>query len=1203
MGNFVHLHVHSEYSLLDGIARIGKVVKKCKEYGMPAVAITDHGNMYAACKFHDDCVKNDIKPIFGCEFYVAEDLYVKSGKQKFNHLVLLAKDETGYKNISMLNSIAFKEGFYYKPRIDLKTLEKHHEGVVCLSACIAGNIPQAILDHRYEDAENLVKWFKDLFKDDFYLEIQNHHLEEELVVNQKLREYAKKYDIKLVATNDVHYINRDDAEMQDVLMCVQMGKTVDDPDRMKFPNDEFYFKTYDEMAEIFPNDLDALETTMEIADKCNFRYEYGHYLFPRYIPETGEEPLVYFRKLIDEGIQKKLGGETPEIRERIETELEVIVKQGFVEYFLIVWDYINAARNMGISVGPGRGSGAGSLVAYCVGITNINPLQYDLYFERFLNTERVSAPDFDVDFEDCRRQEVIGYVRKKYTDERVVKIITFGTMAAKNAIKDVGRVLKVPYSELDQVTKAIPTKVTKIDKNGNSVDMEIKRPNILEKVFGKYKLSDKELSLGVDYSVPEIVELYNTNPDIKKVADIAMKLEDAPRQTGIHACGVIIGKDALDKFVPVARNGDDITTQFTGVEMEHLGHLKMDFLGLRNLSDIKNCLQYVKENYGVEKDFDKDTYDDPNVFKLISTGNTKAIFQIESPGFQKFLKDLRPTCIEDIVAAVSLYRPGPMDSIGKFVENKHNPEKIVYLHPLLEPILKQTYGCIVYQEQVMKIVQALAGYTLGQADMVRRMMGKKQVEAMEKEEKVFIFGREGFTDKFGKYNAPIDGAVKRGVSEEIASEIWSQMKNFAKYAFNKSHAAAYSLVTYQTAYLKTYYEAEFLTAVLNNRITSSDEIKNYVNYAKEEKIDILPPDINLSQTYFSVKDKKIRFGLAALKNVGVSVVDGIIEERNKNGDFKDLVDFIERLDSQALNKRCVESMILSGAFDCFGVKRSQLMRVYPKIIDKVANDRRHKSSGQFSLFDDVLKNDNVNEITYDDIPEFDDQTKLKMEKEVVGVYVSGHPLSKFMDEMKAFSLTADMIQPKEQMENAEGFEEEVVDDVDGLKDGDEVTCGGIIIECKKIYSKRDGKEMGILKVEDMYGTLDVMLFSRQFAMFKHMLSPDSIIRIKGKLSINDRGTTVLAENVSLMTDTSSSSEVKPVKEEYIPTLYLKYDLTDKELSNDILESLKSYPGKSPVIVKCSVQNKPFKLPVTVNTKGFLINELHAYIEDKFIIVK
>lgn len=1176
MGNFVHLHLHTEYSLLDGAARIDKVVKVAKEYGMPALAITDHGNMYGAVAFFDACEAQGIKAIFGCEFYVCDDLHNKIGKTKLNHLILLAKNEQGYLNLCKLNTIAFEEGFYYKPRIDLKTLKEHSEGLVCLSACLAGDIPQAILNRQYDEAERLVVWFKDLFKDDFYLELQNHGLEEQIEVNQKLKEYSKKYNIKTVATNDVHYIYKEDAETQDVLLCVQMGKTLDDPDRMKFPNDEFYLKNYDEMAKAFPNDLDALETTMEIVEKCNFKLTYGHYMYPKYVTPTGQEPIDFFKDLIEAGLKKKYKEETKEIRDRIDYEVGVISKLGYVEYYLIVWDYINAARERGISVGPGRGSGVGSIVAYLIGITDVDPIKYGLFFERFLNPERVSAPDFDIDFEDSRRSEVFDYVKEKYGEDRVVKIITFGTMAAKNAIKDVARVMRVPYAEVDKVTKAIP----------NSV----KRPSIIGKVFGINRKPDAP-----DETVPELVEMYNSSEEIKRVVDIAYKLEDSPRQTGIHACGVIIGGDILDKHIPLAKNGDILTSQYVGGELEHLGLLKMDFLGLRNLSDIKQAIELVERNRGIKVNFDEMEFNDPEVYKLISTGNTKAIFQLESGGFQKFMKELQPTCLEDIIAGVSLYRPGPMDSIPTFVKNKHNPQGITYVSPLLEPILDVTYGCIVYQEQVMKIVQVLAGYTLGRADSVRKMMGKKKLKDLMAEREVFLNGCPAQNGK-----PAVDGAIKRGLDKDVANKLWDEMEKFGSYAFNKSHAAAYAHVTYQTAYLKTYYEPEFLTSVLNNRITNIDEIKNYVTYAKEEKIPVLPPDINESSTYFDVKDGKIRFGLAALKNVGVAVVESIIEERTKNGNFKSLSDFINRMDSQALNKRCIESMILSGAFDCFGKHRSQLMRVYPSIIEKTVSDKKYQATGQFSLFDTILKDDIVNEVEYPNIKEYDMDTKLKLEKEVVGVYISGHPLDNYLDKYKDFNLTSDQFIPDEEdFESVEDTEEEK--EYSNLTDGMNVTCGGIITEVKKLLTKKGNKEMAFLKIEDLYGTIDVMLFPAVYAKFKDLLVVDNMVTIKGKISIRvGEAPCVLADEIVSWKDNNEinlNTEVE-VKEK---KLYLKYDTTDTVLHKQIGECLLNYQGNVTVIVKCSATNKVYEWPkLKVNPNSFLLNELHAYIPDEFI---
>ena len=1175
MSNFVHLHVHTEYSLLDGAARIKKLAKVCKEYGMPAVAITDHGNMYGAVAFFDACEDNGIKAIFGCEFYCCDDLTVKQGKTKLNHLILLAKNEVGYHNLCKLNTIAFEKGYYYKPRIDLKTLKEHSEGLICLSACVAGEVPQLILQRRFDEAKQLVLWFKEVFKDDYYLELQNHGLEEQLIINEKLREFSKKHGIKTVATNDVHYIYRDDAEMQDVLMCVAMQKTLDDPDRMKFPNDEFYFKTAEEMEQAFPNDPEAIETTLEIADKCNFKLTYGHYMYPKYTPVTGQQPIDYFKDLIEAGLKKKYKQETPEIRERINYEVETISRLGYVEYYLIVWDYINAARQKGISVGPGRGSGVGSIVAYLMGITDVDPIRYGLFFERFLNPERVSAPDFDIDFEDSRRSEVFDYVKEKYGEDRVCKIITFGTMAAKNALKDVARVLRVPYAEIDRVTKAIP----------NSV----KRPNIIQKCFGINRKPDEP-----DETVPELVEMYNTNPDIKKVVDIAYKVEDNPRQTGIHACGVIIGGDVLDKHIPLAKNGDIITSQYVGGELEHLGLLKMDFLGLRNLSDIKQAIELIKQNHGVDINFDELGTDDENVYKLISTGNTKAIFQIESSGFQKFMRELQPTCLEDIIAGVSLYRPGPMDSIPTFVRNKHYPDKISYVSPVMEPILNVTYGCIVYQEQVMKIVQELAGYTLGRADSVRKMMGKKKLKDLQAEREVFLNGCPSINGK-----PAVDGVLKRGLDKDVANKLWDEMEKFGSYAFNKSHAAAYAHVTYQTAYLKTYYEPEFLTSVLNNRITNIDEIKNYVTYAKSEKINILPPDINKSETMFSCnKNGEIRFGLAALKGVGINVIDTIIAERNANGEFKSIVDFVNRFDSTVLNKRCLESLILSGAFDCFKVKRSQLMQVYATLLDRANNDRKNRALGQFSLFDSVLKTDVVNNITYPNIPEFDEQTKLKLEKEVVGVYISGHPLSNYTHKFKEFNLTADMLEVDENEEEQpdDNEQEDVV--YEGLTDGMEVTCGGIVVEIKKLLSKRDKKEMAFAKVEDLYGVIELMFFPQAYTKFKSKLTYDSLVTIHGKLSIRSgEKPVVMVDNVIPWDLNQNGGE-----ENKISTLYLKYDVSNIALHDDIYKTLKNYVGVSPVVV-VDLNNKPFKLNIKVNPSSFLLNELHAYLPDEFIKLK
>ena len=1184
MKPFVHLHLHTEYSLLDGMARIKSVVKRAKELNMPAIAMTDHGNMYGAVQFNDECVKAGIKPILGTEFYVCDD-HLQKGKIKTDdvdgykdrrHLVLLAKDEQGYKTLSLLNAIAFRDGYYYKPRIDLNLLKQHHEGLICLSACIGGDIPQAILRHDNDKAEELVKFFKQIFGDDFYLELQNQGLEEQAYVNASLKALAKKFNVKTVVTNDVHYVNKEDAVTQDVLMCVQTGVKIDTPNRMKMPCDEFYLKSYDELLEVFKGDEISLDTTLEIADKCNFTFEYGHYKFPHYIPKNGQTPIEFIRSLINDGIKRKYGEETEEIRERIEMELSVIEKQGFIEYYLIVWDYINAARSMGISVGPGRGSGAGSIVAYLIDITDIDPLKYGLYFERFLNSERVSAPDFDVDFEDSRRQEVIDYVKRKYGENTVAKIVTFGTMAAKNAIKDVGRVLNVPYSEMDRVTKAIPNKVVKGNKT-----VEIKRPNILEKVFGFYGDKPEE------YSVPELVEMYNESPEIKRVVDIAMKLEDAPRQSSTHACGVIIGADILDRHMPLSRNGEDITTQYTGVELEHLGFLKMDFLGLRNLSDIKMAIEYVKENHGVDVVFDRNGYDDQGVYELISSGNTTAIFQIESSGFKDFLSRLKPSCLEDIVAAVSLYRPGPMDSIGKFINFKHHPEQIKFAHPLLEPILKQTYGCIVYQEQVMKIVQDLAGYTLGQADNVRRMMGKKKVAEMEKEEAVFIYGKPESVDANGKVNRAIDGCLKRGVPEGVAKQIWNEMKDFAKYAFNKSHAAAYSLVTYQTAYLKCYYEPEFLTAVLNNRITNIEEITNYVSYAKEEKVPVLPPDINESKTYFSVKNGIIRFGLAAVKGVGVAVIDDIISEREKGGKFTSFEDFALRC-IHYVNKRLVENLIYAGAFDCFGIYRSRLIASYEEVLDKAQVIVKERESDQLSIFGMMGEPEKIT-VTYPNFNEYDQKQKLVYEKNVLGVYVSGHPLEDYKEKFKKYNFSTGKLLSKE--ENEDG--EVVYTDV---SDGIEVSMGGILTGVKKLSTK-SGQFMSILTIEDLYGSIECVMFPKIHEKYRNKIEQDDLVEIKGKLQLREgREPSISIDHIEPIGE--KKVEDKKVEERKKRT-YLGLKIDDSVDIDELSDVLSAYPGDIEVFLK--KDGKKFSGGMSVRKCNGLITELSSVLDEKDIV--
>lgn len=1195
MEKFVHLHVHTEYSLLDGATRIKDLVATAAKRGAPAVAITDHGNMYGALNFYGECLRKKIKPIIGCEFYICHDLTLRDNKSDMGHLVLLAKNNQGYHNLLKLNSVAYIDGFYYKPRIDYDVLEKHKEGLICLSACLAGHIPTLIMEKRFDEAEEHVQRLRQMFGDDFYLEVQDHKIPEQTEVNIKLMEYSKKFGIKLVATNDVHYLEKEDAEMQDILLCVQTGKTIDDPARMRFSTNEFYLKTREEMEAALPAFIEALDTTLEIADKCDVTIrskgfedisgiDKEKYVLPaneNYIPyykaPDGKDNFEFLKDLAYGGL-KKYKTVTPRILQRLESELETINALGFVEYFLVVWDYINWARSHGIPVGPGRGSGAGSLVAYTSGITLVDPLKYDLIFERFIHRERVSMPDFDVDFCMDRRLEVVEYTRQKYGVDNVAMIVTFGTMAAKNAIRDVARVLKMPYSEADKITKEVPAKLP----DG------IKHPPVLKYYFGK--TGDPN---DAKFIIPTLKRMYDDDDMIKKVVDLAMKLEGMPRNTSTHAAGVLIAPERVDNYIPLARNGDDISTQYNMTELESLGLLKMDFLGLRTLTDIDKTLKYIKKNHGIDVDFYDMEYNDPKVYELISSGNTEAVFQLESGGMKKFMKELQPDCLEDIIAGVALYRPGPMDSIPRYIQNKHNPKDIKYAHPLLEPILNVTYGCIVYQEQVMQVFQALGGYNMGQADNVRRIMGKKKVDKMAYEKEKFI---NGWKDPEGKKD--IDGCVKRGIAKEVAEQVFAEMESFASYAFNKSHAAAYAYLTYQTAYLKCYYEPEFLTAVLNDRITNMDNLKKYVTYARQEKIDILPPDINKSETYFSVEDGKIRFGIGALKGVGVLIVDTIIAERENNGAFTDFENFLERVDTRALNKKCLESLILSGAFDAFGINRATLMTSYSYLVDRVQKSRKAKDTGQTSMFDNfAIKQEDS--FKYPNIKEYSKETKLKFEKDVVGVYISGHPLNDYLDRFKDFNLTSDMIYRDEDGDgDAEmGFEAQDTAVTDNMP----VICGGILTEVKRHITKMGKQEMAMVTLEDMYGVINVMVFPKSYAKLKEKLVEDSLVTIVGKVSIRDgEAPIVVCDDVRPWL---AQTATVPENGASMQRIYLKLNLTDAALYKKVCALLAQYPGKSDVIAKCTVQNKPFKLGLTASVNNYLLNQLNGLLGSENVVVQ
>ena len=1151
--------------------------------------------MYGTLQFFEECIKAGIKPIIGCEFYICNDLHRKQGKDDIGHIILLAKNDEGYHNLMKLNEIAFCEGFYYKPRIDYETLKAHSEGVICLSACLAGHIPTLILQRRFDEADALALKLKSMFAEgDFYLEIQNHGIPEQKLVNQYLAEMSKKLDIKMVATNDVHYLYKEDAEMQDVLMCVQMGKFLDDTDRMKFSTDEFYLKDYDEMMQAMEGFEDAVANTVEIAEKCNvtiktkslgeipgidpkYKLPASKNYIPVYKTITGEEPYDFLRRISFEGLHKKYKEVTQDLIDRLEMELEIISSQGFVEYFLIVWDYINYAENQGIPVGPGRGSGAGSLVAYCSGITKIDPIRYSLFFERFINKERVSMPDFDVDFCMDRRGEVIEYVKRRYGVDHVAGIGTFGCMQAKNAIRDVGRVLRIPNPDVIKITKLIP----------NKLPDGIKKPPVLKYYFGTTGKPEND-----KYIIPELRELYDNDESIKKIADMAIKLEGVPRNTSQHACGVLIAPEPVANFVPVAKTDNERVTQYSMIELEHLGLLKMDFLGLRTLTDIKKACDYIYKNYGKRIDFYDMSYDDPKVFEMLSEGKTDAVFQLESAGFKKFMKELKPTCLEDIIAGVSLYRPGPMDSIPKFVKNKQNPDEVVYDDPCLENILDVTYGCIVYQEQVMKIVQVMGGYSLGQADNIRRIMGKKQVDKIDKEREKFI---NGWQDPEGKKSIP--GAVKLGHDPAVADKIFNEMKEFAKYAFNKSHAAAYAHVTYQTAYLKCYYETEFITAILNDRITNADDITKYVSFARSEGIKVLPPDINKSLTYFNVEDHAIRFGLGGLKHVGTALTDSIIKEREENGEFKSFDDFITRAVKVGVNKKAIECLILSGAFDAFGHSRSQYMAVYEKVVERAVKDKKSNQIGQMSFFGENKLEDTID---YPDIKEFNKKTLLKYEREIIGVYLSGHPLQDYVKKFDNYTLTSDMLADtqSDEMSEDENFEGESTNETN-LQDGQPFVCGGIITAVSKKRSK-SGRDMCYLKLEDLKGTIEITFFSNAFSKYRNVLEEDNLVTIKGRINIRDgMPPSAVGEVVMLWKDEEERAEKAKPKER----LCLRFDTKNPDIYSKVKNSIASYPGETQVVIKCTSSNKVFVYQQQAKINNYLVNELSGIIGNENIVVQ
>ena len=1101
MSDFVHLHIHSEFSLLDGANRIKDLPVRAKELGMKAMAITDHGVMYGVIDFYKACKKEGIKPIIGCEVYVAPRSRLNKEPNidnKYNHLILLAKDNQGYKNLSKLVSIGFTEGYYYKPRIDLEVLEKYHEGLICLSGCLAGSVNQALLNGQNEKAEEIALWHKKVFGEDYYIEIQNNGIKEQVLANQKLIQLARKLDIPIVATNDAHYLKKEDAYNHEILLCIQTGKRMSDEDRMKFDTDELYVKSPQEMSDYFSAFPDAIENTVKIADKCNVEFEFGHTILPNYdVPPQYPTHYDFLKELCDKGLKKRYGEHpSEEVLKRAEYEIGIIKKMGYVDYYLIVWDFIHYAKSQGIPVGPGRGSGAGSILAYAIEITNIDPMKYGLLFERFLNPERISMPDFDVDFCYERRQEVIDYVSEKYGHDHVSQIITFGTMAAKMVIRDVARVLDYPYADADKLAKMIP----------NEIHITIKKA--LEQ--------NKELE-----------EAYENDEQVHKILDIAMALEGMPRQASTHACGVVITKEPVDTYVPLYVRDGQISTQYIMTTLEELGLLKMDFLGLRTLTVIQDTINLVEKGRGIKVEFDKDMAD-PKVYKLWQDGNTSGIFQFESQGMTNFMKELKPDCLEDLIAGVSLYRPGPMDQIPRYIKGKQNPGHNEYTHPRLEPILNVTYGCMVYQEQVMQIVRDLAGYSLGRADLVRRAMGKKKLDVMAKEREVFINGQ---VDENG--NVIVPGCVRNGIDAESANKIFDEMAEFAKYAFNKSHAACYAVVAYRTAYLKAYYPAEFMASMLNSFLGNLDKVPEYIDECKRLGIEILKPDINKSSAKFTVEGinsgddskaqiGKIRFGLGSIKNVGLQPVNNIIAERDANGPFKSFTDFCERVSGEAVNKKCIESLIKAGTFSEFPETRATLLASFELITDTIQSYYKKGMNGQVSMFD--LGNteedqNNLNEVKYNykELPEMSEKELLSMEKEMLGIYVSGHPLEKIRNQIIA-TTNISSAQMKEIDEINSISEDEENSDIrvkerNRFVDGQEVKIAGIITSVKKKYTKNN-KIMAFITLEDLYGSAEIIVFEPTYLKAQNILVEENIVIIDGRLSVReDDATKIVAREI------------------------------------------------------------------------------------------
>lgn len=1146
---FTHLHVHTEFSLLDGSNKIKEYVARVKELGMNSAAITDHGVMYGVIDFYKEAKAQGINPVIGCEVYVAPnsrfDRELSHGDDRYYHLVLLAENNQGYQNLMKIVSKGFVDGYYYKPRVDMEVLEKYHEGIIALSACLAGEVQRYLVRGLYEEAKTVAQKYENCFgKGNFFLELQDHGIPEQKMVNPQLLRMSEELGIELVATNDVHYTYAEDAEAHDILLCIQTGKKLADEDRMRYEGGQYYVKSEEEMRSLFPYALQAIENTQKIADRCHVEIEFGVTKLPHFDVPEGYNSWTYLNKLCHDGLKDRYPKKWEELLPKLDYELGVIQKMGYVDYFLIVWDFINYARTHGIPVGPGRGSAAGSLVSYTTGITNIDPIKYSLLFERFLNPERVTMPDIDIDFCYERRSEVIDYVIKKYGADCVTQIVTFGTLKAKGVVRDVGRVMDLPYAFCDKISKSIP------DELGITIE--------------------KALVMN-----PELRAMYESDATVKNLLDMSKRLEGLPRHTSMHAAGVVISQKAMDEYVPLSRGSDGtITTQYIMTTIEELGLLKMDFLGLRTLTVIDNAVKLVKRNYGVEIDVDRIDYDDKKVLESIGTGHTEGIFQLESAGMKNFMKELRPQSLEDVIAGISLYRPGPMDFIPKYIKGKNEPDSISYVCPELEPILEPTYGCIVYQEQVMQIVQSLAGYTMGQADNIRRAMSKKKQYVIDAERQNFVYGNE---------EEGIKGCINNGISEKAANEIYDSMVDFAKYAFNKSHAAAYAVVSYQTAFLKFYYPVEFMAALMTSVLDNTRKVSEYIYTCRQMGIKVLSPDINAGEGVFSADKEGIRYGLYAIKSIGRPVVDAIIEERNQNGPYSTLQNFIERVCGREINKRAIENLIKAGACDCLDGNRQQMVLSYAMILDNVNSQRKKSMEGQMSLFDFASEEDKKSyEMKYPNVEEYPKEVKLGYEKEVLGIYLSGHPLEEYEEKWrKSISkVTTDFILDEETNEIK-------------VKDNEKVTVGGIITE-KTIKYTKNNKTMAFLTIEDLVGTVEVIVFPRDYERYHAMIEEDEKVFIQGHANVEEeKNGKIICEKVIPFDDTSREVWLKfPTKEAY------------EEKEKELFSMLHDSDGKDSVVIYTSSPKAIKKLPASQNIKADseIVNNLTNFLGENNVKV-